>query len=151
MRAPQGGKDNSNYRHGGCGTRLYRIWDAMKTRCTNLNFWAYKHYGGRGIKVCRAWQKFPAFQQWALSNGYRDKLTIERKNNDRGYCPSNCKWATRKEQSSNQRIHCNNTSGYSGVTYIIGRDKPWRAKLRGKHIGVFVTALEAHRARKKLL
>jgi len=143
-----GGKDNPNYRHGGSGTRLYRIWAAMKTRCMNPNFWAYNHYGGRGIKVCRAWQKFPAFQRWALSNGYRDKLTIERKNNDRGYCPSNCKWATRKEQSSNQRMHCNNTSGYSGIVFNKQHNiRPWRAKYKGVHIGMFSTGQEANNAR----
>lgn len=84
--------------------RLYRIWNCMKTRCYNKNREDYKYYGGRGISVCTEWEHdFVAFREWALSNGYDDSLTLDRIDPDGNYCPSNCRWATAKEQGNNQR------------------------------------------------
>ena len=82
-------------------TRLYNIWSNMKQRCSNPNNKNYRYYGGRGIKVCSEWQKFEAFYYWAVSNGYKDGLTIERKDNDGNYEPSNCEWITRVRQHRN--------------------------------------------------
>jgi len=88
--------------HGKSGTRLYGIWNEMKRRCRNPNFIYYRNYGGKGISVCDDWiQSFSVFEQWALSHGYKNDLTIERKDNSRGYNPDNCKWATRLEQGRN--------------------------------------------------
>lgn len=90
--------------HGGTGTRLWNIWIQMRQRCSYQNAPNYHRYGGRGIAVCEEWENsFEAFRNWALANGYRDDLTIDRKDNDGHYCPENCRWTTRKVQSNNTK------------------------------------------------
>ena len=90
--------------HGKRHTRLYEIWKAMKSRCNNPNSSNYKYYGGRGIKVCDEWMNdFQKFWDWAMANGYRDDLSIDRIDNDKGYSPDNCRWDTAKRQRNNRR------------------------------------------------
>lgn len=89
--------------HGMSHTRIYKIWKDMRQRCNNKNCRAYKHYGGRGIKVYPEWNDFINFFNWAMSNGYEENLSIERKNVDGNYEPNNCCWIPMIEQHYNTR------------------------------------------------
>ena len=92
-----------NKKHGMAGTRIYRIWRGMISRCKYKTATGYENYGARGISVCKEWEDFERFYLWALENGYSDELTIERKNVDGNYEPGNCEWITWEMQASNKR------------------------------------------------
>lgn len=97
---------NANAKHRLHDSRLYNIWCGMKQRCFYKNHVRYHRYGARGITVCDEWKNdFQAFYDWSMSHGYADDLTIDRINNDGNYEPSNCRWATPKEQYKNQSNH----------------------------------------------
>lgn len=88
-------------KHGYCGTRIYRCWQGMKRRCAEKSK-DHVLYFDRGIRVCEEWKDFECFYEWAMSHGYSDNLTLDRVNNDGNYEPSNCRWATAKEQANNK-------------------------------------------------
>ena len=113
-----------NITHGGSKTRLYRIWKQMRIRCYCKTNPTYRFYGARGIAICDEWADFAVFRAWALSHGYTDNLSIERVDNDDNYCPENCKWIPREEQSRNTR----NVKRYThdGITM---RHNEWAKKI----------------------
>ena len=109
-----------NKSHGLSGTRLYMIYNNMKSRCYKPYANEYKEYGQRGIKICSEWIEkngFVNFYNWAMVNGYSDDLTIDRIDNDKGYSPENCRWITRKAQLNNKRN--NRIIEYNGESHNV--------------------------------
>ena len=94
-------------KHGACrkgqNSRLYRIWLRMKDRCYYPRDISYKYYGARGVTVCPEWHEFRNFQEWAISNGYSDNLSIDRIDVNKNYEPSNCRWSDNLTQANNKR------------------------------------------------
>ena len=104
--------------------RLFEIWRKMHYRCENPKHNQYKNYGGRGITVCDEWNSFVYFSAWAITHGYSDDLTIDRIDNDKGYSPDNCRWATAKEQANNKQR--------SIPVYVNGVPKSFSVRQRNK-------------------
>lgn len=92
----------TNTSHGMSSTRPYRIWQGMKTRCSNPNAINYGIYGGRGITYDKRWETFEQFWE-DMHDGYDDSLSLERVDNDQGYSKSNCIWADKRTQNFNKR------------------------------------------------
>ena len=99
-------REDTCTKHHGTGTRLYQTYRNMINRCYRADTDSYYLYGARGIGVCDEWRNdFNKFREWALSHGYEEDLTIDRLDNDKDYCPENCKWSTFAEQA-NHTSHC---------------------------------------------
>lgn len=104
-------------KHGFHGTRLYRIWTGMKNRTSPNQKASFKNYSGRGITLCDEWKEFMPFYNWAMNNGYKDTLSIDRIDVNGNYEPSNCRWATFETQQNNKRT--NRYISYNGETHTM--------------------------------
>ena len=88
--------------HGESHAHLHNIWCGMNDRCNPANV-ASKNYGDRGISVCEEWRDYTKFAEWARNNGYKEGLSIERKDVNGDYCPENCTWIELEKQARNRR------------------------------------------------
>lgn len=108
---------------------LYKIYKGMKERTMKEYNKGYKNYGGRGIKICDEWlNDFKAFYNWSINNGYEEGMTIDRIDVNGNYEPSNCRWASWKEQENNRTN--NHYITYNGETHTM---KQWAEKLGIKY------------------
>ena len=96
---------------------LRNVHSSMIQRCENPKRQQYSRYGGRGIKVCEEWHNYEIFRKWALENGYRHPLKLDRIDNNGNYEPSNCRWISKKEQMNNRSSNTKYT--YDGETHTL--------------------------------
>jgi hypothetical protein len=146
QRATSHGQSTKRGRH----HRIYVAWLNMLDRTRNPNTPNWKRYGAMGIRVCEEWSKsFDSFLKWSLANGYQQHLTIDRIRNEEGYCPENCRWATRSVQCHNRKKRSGFTSRFRGVNKC-GTGSKWAASIRrnGKtwRLGTFSSEIDAARA-----
>ena len=125
--------------HGQSRSGIYGIWGNMIYRCRNKNSTSYYRYGGRGIKVCKRWMKFENFYA-DMGDRPSSLHSLDRIDSEKGYSPSNCRWATQQQQTWNRRKKRNQKALYKGVSK---RGKSWQARIWNRLVGKFKTAKEA--------
>lgn len=91
--------------HGQSATHLWEVWNAILQRCYNRRCRNYRWYGAKGVRVCDGWRRFSAFRQWAEASGYREGLTIDRREASGHYEPDNCRWITQDENARRNARH----------------------------------------------
>jgi len=133
-------------RHGMTDTPIYSTWEGMIQRTTNPRFKFWSYYGGRGITVCEEWRDFRNFYQ-DMGDKPSPVHSLNRIDNDGNYEPGNVAWATRRQQSANQRPR-RRQRGAKGVSFSPRLlKKPWRASIyvdkRSHHLGWYATEVEA--------
>jgi len=115
---------------------LYNSWQNMKQRTINPKHHEYVNYGLRGIKVCSVWKNdFRAFYEWAMNNGYKKGLTIDRINVNGDYEPSNCRWLSMADQQMNKRT----------TVYVEYKNKTKTLKQWALDVGIPYTILNQRR------
>lgn len=145
----------ANTRHGDCvnktTTRLFRAYSSMLARCNNTTHKNYHNYGGKGVSVCPEWlNNYIAFKKWALNNGYRSDLSLDRIKCAKVYSPATCRWADSTTQSRNRDKGITNTSGFIGV---VRKPKTGKYQVsvcvnkKPQHIGMFDDPIEGAKAR----
>lgn len=111
-----------NIKHGMNRTKIYNVYANIKYRCYNNNHHEFHNYGGKGIVMCNEWlgeNGFANFYEWALNNGYKEGLTIDRLDSDRNYEPDNCQWITRSENTIKSNKICQHRKADKGTYYGI--------------------------------
>lgn len=137
----QWGHLNPNFKHGlSCSKDpIYAVWKGIKRRCSNPNDKHFARYGGRGIILCNKWQSPTVFHKWCMANGWKLGLTIERKDNDKGYSPGNCCFIPSIKQAQNR------SSTILTATQVNEIRKRWsdgeQQKSLAKEFGVSITNL----------
>lgn len=140
---------HNNVKHMDSGSRLYKIHQDMHNRCYNPKKKFSEYYIEKGIIVCDEWlRNYDNFKEWSMANGYTEELTLDRRDNDKGYSPDNCRWTTKAVQQRNTRvIRKGNTTGYRGVSQ---RGSLYRTRITVNweqiQIGTFETPIEAAKA-----
>lgn len=133
---------DAHRKHGDSSTRLYHIHQSMKRRCYTKTDMHYADYGGRGISICEEWLSsdsgYENFKKWALSNGYKDNLSIDRIDVNGNYEPGNCRWTTWKVQNNNTRQ--NHFVEYKGEVKTIAE---W-AEITGIPYGTLSARIHKH-------
>lgn len=133
--------------------KLKDVLSMMKQRCNNPNNKDYYRYGNKGIKVCDEWNNTDNFIDWALENGYKDGLEIERKDNNEGYNPNNCIFADRFTQNQNKKTYKNNVSNFAGIG--ITKSNTYRVRLqafkKSFYLGCFKDINEAIKTRDEFI
>lgn len=110
-----------NYEISWNNKRIQKTFNDMRQRCYDENNKNYKWYGAKGIKICNEWMDNPhLFEEWALQNGYEDNLTIDRINEDKDYCPNNCRWIT-----NSQNAKYKSTTSLINVNGEVHSGKDW--------------------------
>lgn len=99
-------------------SNLYKVWHSMKRRCS-VDSKYFKGYYGRGIKICKEWLQYENFAYWAIENGYKKGLSIDRIDNNGNYCPENCRWTDSKTQNNNTRS--NHIVVFEGEKYTVSQ------------------------------
>lgn len=131
---------------------LYNTWILIRQRCLNKNNHAYDHYGGRGITICDRWQ---SFRNFAIDMGLKpsNDHSVDRIDNDLGYFPENCRWATVSEQRFNRRVFSNSSTGFAGVQPNGRGSFTSMVHINNTrhHLGTFKTVEEAVNARQKFI
>lgn len=127
---------NINRKHGMAHkNKLYGVWKSLRQRCDNPKDASYSNYGRRGIGLCKEWKDFEVFHNWSINNGYkyeqlesgRNKWSIDRIDNNKGYSPDNCRWVTDKIQANNKQ---NSIREYERTKKCIVCGKTFKIKQR---------------------
>lgn len=149
-------ENKSVYVHGKSKERIHKEWRGILHRCKNPSASHYENYGGRGITVCDEWKEdFMSFYEWSMQNGYEDNLTLDRKDNDKGYSPENCRWVTHMENCHNRGVRKDSSTGCAGVTIRkMASGKIWyrvhiTTNYKRLYVGKYDSLNEAIRARKE--
>lgn len=156
------GCSSRNETHGMSRTPIYSVWREMNKRCFNNNDCNYEKYGAKGISVCDGWHRdidggvngFINFYNWAIKNGYKAGLTLDRINPYEDYNSDNCRWVDYEMQNTHLIISNKNTSGYMGVSWTT-RDNGWRSRIKVNktcyELGVYNNKKEALDARNEYI